>query len=137
MNAALQNIQGILVPFQISGELALLAHTMGNLERAIEHFYDALAFCRKAGCRPELAWTCCDYADTLLQLNEPGDREKAGVRLAAQPSQKRALFRFSWPQDGQIMLEFLVSVASRVHYNSVRYLKFGERRSRSKTHAKA
>ena len=27
-------------------------------------------------CRPELAWTCCDYADTLLQRNEPGDREK-------------------------------------------------------------
>ena len=29
------------------------------------------------GFRPELAWTCCDYADTLLQRNEPGDREKA------------------------------------------------------------
>ncbi len=26
--------------------------------------------------RPELAWTYCDYADTLLQRNEPGDREK-------------------------------------------------------------
>ncbi len=26
---------------------------------------------------PELAWTCCDYADTLLQRNEPGNREKA------------------------------------------------------------
>ncbi len=26
---------------------------------------------------PQLAWTCCDYADTLLQRNEPGDREKA------------------------------------------------------------
>ena len=25
----------------------------------------------------ELAWTCCDYADTLLQRNEPGDRQKA------------------------------------------------------------
>ncbi len=25
----------------------------------------------------KLAWTCCDYADTLLQRNEPGDREKA------------------------------------------------------------
>ena len=38
---------------------------------------EALIFCRKVGFRPELAWTCCDYADTLLQRNEPGDREKA------------------------------------------------------------
>ncbi len=57
--------------------LGLLAQTMGNLDQAAAHFEDALAFCRKAGYRPELAWTCCDYADTLLQRNEPGDREKA------------------------------------------------------------
>ena len=57
--------------------LGLLAHTMGDLDQAMTHFEDALAFCRKAGYRPELAWTCCDYADTLLQRNEPGDRDKA------------------------------------------------------------
>ena len=57
--------------------LGLLSHTMGNLDEASDHFEDALAFCRKAGYRPALAWTCCDYADTLLQRNEPGDREKA------------------------------------------------------------
>ncbi len=57
--------------------LALLAYTMGYLEQATEHFEDALAFCRKAGYRPELAWTCCDYTDTLLQRAESGDREKA------------------------------------------------------------
>ncbi len=56
--------------------LGLLAHTMDNLDQAEVHFEEALAFCRK-GYRPELAWTCCDYADTLLQRNEPGDREKA------------------------------------------------------------
>ncbi len=50
---------------------------MGKLDQAAAHFEDALAFCRKAGFRPELAWTCCDYADTLLQQNKPGDREKA------------------------------------------------------------
>ncbi len=50
---------------------------LGGLDQAAGHFEDALAFCRKAGCRTELAWTCCDYADTLLQRNEPGDREKA------------------------------------------------------------
>ncbi len=27
--------------------------------------------------RPELAWTCCDHADNLLQRNETGEREKA------------------------------------------------------------
>ncbi len=57
--------------------LGLLAQTMGNIDQASGHFEDALAFCRRAGYRPELAWTCCDYADTLLQRNEPGDREKA------------------------------------------------------------
>jgi DNA-binding CsgD family transcriptional regulator/pterin-4a-carbinolamine dehydratase len=46
--------------------LGLLAHTIGNLDRAFKHFEDALAFCRKAGCRPELAWTCHDYAEALL-----------------------------------------------------------------------
>ncbi len=50
---------------------------MGNLDRAVIHFEDGLAFCRKADFRPELAWTCCDYADALLQRNNSGDREKA------------------------------------------------------------
>jgi tetratricopeptide (TPR) repeat protein len=57
--------------------LGLLAQTTGNLDKAAQHFEDALAFCRKAGYRPELAWTCCDYADTLLARNQPGDRQKA------------------------------------------------------------
>jgi tetratricopeptide (TPR) repeat protein len=46
--------------------LGLLAQTMGDLDKAAEHFEDALTFCRKAGYRPELAWACCDYADWLL-----------------------------------------------------------------------
>ncbi len=57
--------------------LGLLSLTMGKEDQANGHFEDASTFCRKAGYRPELAWTCCDYADTLLQRNEPGDREKA------------------------------------------------------------
>jgi len=57
--------------------LGLLAQTFGDIQQAATHFEDALAFCRQAGYRPELAWTCCDYADTLLQRKEPGDREKA------------------------------------------------------------
>ena len=27
--------------------------------------------------RPELAWTCCDYADTLLERNSPEERAQA------------------------------------------------------------
>ena len=57
--------------------LGLLAQTMGNLDQAMSDFEDALAFCRRANYRPELAWACCDYADCLIQRNEPGDREKA------------------------------------------------------------
>ena len=62
-----------------------------------------LAFCRKAGYRPELAWTCCDYADTLLQRNEPDDREKAtslldeslaiSTELGMRPLMERVLSR--------------------------------------------
>ena len=57
--------------------LDLLSQTMGYCDQAIVHFEESQAFCRKSGCRPELAWTYCDYADTLLQRNNPGDREQA------------------------------------------------------------
>ncbi len=46
--------------------LGLLSHIMGNVDEATVHFEEALSFCRKAGYRPELAWSCCDYADMLL-----------------------------------------------------------------------
>ena len=36
--------------------LGLLAHTIGKMDDAASHFEDALAFCRRAGYRPELAW---------------------------------------------------------------------------------
>ena len=81
--------------------LGLLAQTMGKPEDATAHFEDALTFCRKAGYRPELAWTCCDYADTLLQRE--GDREKAmslldeslaiSTELGMRPLMKRVLSR--------------------------------------------
>ncbi|MCH8802301.1 MAG: AAA family ATPase [Chloroflexi bacterium] len=61
--------------------LGLLAHTFGELEAAAGHFEDSLDFCRKAGYRPELAWTGADYADALLDRNGPGDQEKAATLL--------------------------------------------------------
>ena len=54
--------------------LGLLSETLSRLDQAAAHFEDALAFCRQASYRPELAWTCCDYADTPLQRSDPGDR---------------------------------------------------------------
>ena len=50
---------------------------MGNIDQALAHFEDTLAFCRKAGYRPELAWTCCDYADALRGRDGSDDRTKA------------------------------------------------------------
>jgi ATP/maltotriose-dependent transcriptional regulator MalT len=56
--------------------LGLLVQTMGNPEQAAVHFEDALTFSRKAGYRPELAWTCHDYAEALLQRSRAEDRAK-------------------------------------------------------------
>ncbi len=63
----------------ISGDrvLGLLASTMGDTDLAEKHFEAAIEFCEKAGYRPELAWTCADYAKFLVERNSPGDREKA------------------------------------------------------------
>jgi ATP/maltotriose-dependent transcriptional regulator MalT len=64
---ALVSTRGTMIRMIASDRLlGLLAQTMGQPDQAAAHFVDALAFCRKAGYRPELAWTCCDYADALL-----------------------------------------------------------------------
>ena len=61
--------------------LGLLAQTMGNLDDAAAHLEDALAFCRRAGYRPELAWSCLDFGNVLLRRNASGDREKVASLL--------------------------------------------------------
>jgi ATP/maltotriose-dependent transcriptional regulator MalT len=55
----------------------LLSAAMGEINQAIAHFEDALAFTRRAGYRPEMAWVGCEYADVLLQQAGPGDGAKA------------------------------------------------------------
>ena len=76
--AALQPSKGVMVwLISVDRLLGLLADTMGDQEAAMAHFVDAHAFCHKAGYRPELAWTCSDYAEALLNRNETGDRAKA------------------------------------------------------------
>ena len=61
--------------------LALLSQTIGDMVQAATHFEDALAFGRKAGYRPELAWTCHDYADALLERFS-SDARRGGSRTA-------------------------------------------------------
>ncbi len=75
--AVLAQVPGIMV-FYIGTDqvLGLLSVTLGRLDQAVAHFEDSLEFCRKAGYRPNLAWTCYDYAGALTQRNGPGDRER-------------------------------------------------------------
>jgi hypothetical protein len=42
---------------------------------------DALKFCRNGGCRPELAWTCHDFAELLLERGASGDHDRASELL--------------------------------------------------------
>jgi len=81
---ALEPHRGILPtssPLVTDYVLGLLSVTLGKFDQAMAHFEDASNFYRNAGYRPEMAWTCCDYADTLLQRDYPGDREKANSLL--------------------------------------------------------
>ena len=57
--------------------LGLLAHTGGMPEEAQSHFEDALKITTKAGYRLEAAWTCYDFAESLLDSGEPAYVEKA------------------------------------------------------------
>ncbi|MCH8816722.1 MAG: hypothetical protein IIC92_03185 [Chloroflexi bacterium] len=64
--------------------LGLLAGTLGRFDDAMTHFEDEMAFCRRNGTRTQLAWTCSDYAEMLLDRTsagsaqaQEGDREKA------------------------------------------------------------
>jgi len=56
--------------------LGLMCQSMGKVDQSVAHFEDALAFCRKAGYRPELAWSCCDLADILFEGQSESNRAK-------------------------------------------------------------
>ena len=82
--AALKSRPSYITPIDLicpDRVLGILARTVGDMDQAANHFEDALAFCRKAGYRPELAWTCYDYTDMLLERNAEGDRTKAMALL--------------------------------------------------------
>jgi DNA-binding CsgD family transcriptional regulator/tetratricopeptide (TPR) repeat protein len=71
--------------------LGLLAHAVGQKRRAWSHFEQALAFCRASGFKPELAWTCHDYAAALLDSGARDDRAKAAALLDEGEQIARAL----------------------------------------------
>ena len=78
----LKPIQGNII-LRVSGDrvLGLLAQTFGDLELAESHFNDSLDFCRESGYRPEFAWTCYDYAETLMQTGGQVARGRAAALL--------------------------------------------------------
>jgi DNA-binding SARP family transcriptional activator len=65
------------VPLTFDRVLGLLAAAFGDLDAAAAHFEAGLAFCERAGYRPEYAWTARDYADALRRRRRPGDGARA------------------------------------------------------------
>ena len=61
--------------------LGRLAQTLGRTREAVRHYDAAAIFCRNASYRPELAWTCYDFAGALIDRDGKGDRVKAASLL--------------------------------------------------------
>ena len=57
--------------------LGMLGMALGRIDDAVAHFEDAVIFCRQSGYRPQLAWSCCDFADALRERDGEGDRARA------------------------------------------------------------
>ena len=83
--------------------LGLLATIMEDPGQAAQHFESAIDLCRNVNLRPELAWTCYDYADALSIRNTDGDQAKVvslleeslviSSELGMKPLMERALSR--------------------------------------------
>lgn len=66
----------------VQAQLARIARTAGDLDRAAAHCELAERDCRAAGQGPELAWICHDCAGVLLEAGRPSDAERAASLLA-------------------------------------------------------
>ncbi len=73
----LMSAKGTLLRVASDRLLDQLARLLGETGTAIEHFEDALKFTNDNGLRPELAWTCCDYAELLIERNASSDAGRA------------------------------------------------------------
>lgn len=81
--------------------LALVARTAGETGSAESHFETALKVCRRAAARPDLGWTCADYAESLLNQDGPINLPKVeelineGVTIARDLGMKPLIGRFA------------------------------------------
>jgi DNA-binding CsgD family transcriptional regulator len=72
----------VLTPSLIADRLlGSLAHGAGQTTRAIDHFEDALGFCRRSGYRPEMAWTMYAYSKALLDIRRGDHQKRAAILL--------------------------------------------------------
>ena len=78
---ALKPARGLLIHAATDRLLGGLASRMGEVDQAISHFEDAIAFCTDSRCRPELAWTYLEGAGALMQRGGDGDHQKATSML--------------------------------------------------------
>jgi tetratricopeptide (TPR) repeat protein len=69
--------------------VGLLARAADRTALAMYSFRKALQFC-EAGFLPEMAWTCLDYAETLLERGGPYNRARAKALLAESRQVARA-----------------------------------------------
>ncbi len=78
----LSNVDGVLLSHWPLGRLlGVLGVALGEDDRWTGHFDDGLELCRRAGAKPELAWTCYDYAEALIGRDDSGDGDRAGPLL--------------------------------------------------------
>ncbi len=84
LHDALLPLKDAFMPVGMAGDrlLGLLAMTMGDIDGALGHFDDALAFCLRAWYKPEYAWGCHDYGEALLKRGGEGDHEEAKSHLS-------------------------------------------------------
>ena len=57
--------------------LGMLSLAIGDVSQTVGHFEDFLAFCAKAGYRPEFAWTCWGYSAALLDRGSQDDQRRS------------------------------------------------------------
>ena len=89
----LEPFKGMLVTPTLAADrlLGSLAHGAGQASRAIDHFEDALAFCRRSGHRVEMAWTMFGYSKALLDVRRGDHQKKAAVLLEESDDLSRQL----------------------------------------------
>jgi diguanylate cyclase (GGDEF)-like protein len=88
---------------EISGHrvVALTAATAGLFDRTQKIFERSINQFRKGKYKPELAWSCHDYAQVLLERDDTGDRERAvalrdeGIGIAVELDMKSLIGRFT------------------------------------------